>query len=120
MQDELTKLILSLCDVILNDENMNCRIAPNDTETYRSKAKRVQYLTLISKAKFIYTQTEGCPLGTEVVSIDGEDIGYIYKDNSHWISVYIYANGDEGDTICHSAKGARESVLTQLSMDEER
>ena len=46
MQDELTKLILSLCDVIIDDENMNCRIAPNDTETYRSKATRVKYLTL--------------------------------------------------------------------------
>ena len=46
MQDELTKLILSLCDVIINDENMNCRIAPNDTITYRLKATRVKYLAL--------------------------------------------------------------------------
>ena len=71
-------------------------------------------------ATIVWDKTKDCPLGTEVGSIAHEDIGYIYKDNSHWISVYIYANGDEGDTICHSAKGARESVLTQLSMDEER
>ena len=43
MQEELLQAILSLCDVIINDENMNCRIAPNDTVTYRLKAKRVQY-----------------------------------------------------------------------------
>ena len=46
MQEELLQAILSLCDVIINDENMNCRIAPNDTVTYRLKAKRVQYLAV--------------------------------------------------------------------------
>ena len=78
-------------------------------------------------ATIAWTKTEGCPLGTEVASIEEytlpyskEDIGYIYQDGSHWVSVYIYTNGDEGDTICHSAKGARESVLTQFSMDGER
>ena len=73
-------------------------------------------------ATIAWTKTEGCELGTEVMTnlINGEDIGYIYQDGSHWVSVYIYTNGDEGDTICHSAKGARESVLTQFSMDEER
>ena len=75
----------------------------------------------------VWTKTEGCPLGTEVASIEEstlpyskEDIGYIYQEVSHWVSVYIHVNGDERDTICHSAKGARESVLTQFSMDEER
>ena len=46
MQEELLQAILSLCDVIINDENMNCRIAPNDTITYRLKAMRVKYLAL--------------------------------------------------------------------------
>ena len=46
MQKELLQAMIELADVIINDENMNCRIAPNDTETYRNKATRVKYLTL--------------------------------------------------------------------------
>ena len=46
MQEELLQAILSLCDLIINDENMNCRIATNDTITYRLKAMRVKYLAL--------------------------------------------------------------------------
>ena len=66
-----------------------------------------------------WTKTKDDILKTEVASTKSRgDIGYVYQDLGLWVSVFIYENGDEGDTPCRSRKQAKQHVLDMLHSED--